>query len=81
MSATVTIAYAFIAVAFVAFFAMATIMYGQFALKAWRPFFMSLAVLLILLVIMKRATDIVNQEREQRPNDRQERIGTTPPPS
>lgn len=65
MSATATIAYGFIAVAFVSFFVMATIMYGQFTLKAWRPFFMSFAVLLILLVIMKRATDIVTHERGQ----------------
>jgi hypothetical protein len=44
---------------------MATIMYGQFVLKAWRPMFMSMAVLLILLMIMKRATDIATADRQQ----------------
>ncbi|MGE4064734.1 MAG: hypothetical protein AB7E79_15330 [Rhodospirillaceae bacterium] len=66
MSFTSYIAYGFIAAAFVTFFVMATIMYGQFVLRAWRPFFMSLAVLLILLTIMKRATDIVTAERAER---------------
>lgn len=64
MSATATVAYGIIAVAFTSFFVMSTILYGQFTLKAWRAFFMSLAVLLILLVIMKKATDIVTEERE-----------------
>jgi len=63
MSATTFVAYAFIAAAFVSFFVMATIMYGQFTLKAWRAMFMSMAVLLILLIIMKKATDIVTAER------------------
>lgn len=81
MSAASTIAYGFIGVAFISFFVMATIAYGQFTLKAWRPMFMSLAVLLILLAIMKRATDIVTEERAQPPANREERIGVTPPPS
>jgi hypothetical protein len=64
VSITGIVAFAIIAIAFVSFFVMATIMYGQFALKAWRPFFMSVAVLLILMAIMKKATDIVTHERE-----------------
>lgn len=64
MTITTYIAYGFISASFVTFFVMATIMYGQFVLKAWRPFFMSLAVILILLAIMKRATNIITLERE-----------------
>lgn len=63
MSFTSTVAYGFIGASFVAFFVMAAVMYGQFVLRAWRPVFMSLAVLVILLAIMKRATDIVVAER------------------
>lgn len=63
MSTTAYVAYGIIGVAFTSFFVMATVMYGQFTLKAWRPFFMSVAVLVILLMIMKRATDIVVAER------------------
>ena len=59
------IAMGIIGIAFLSFFVMATIMYGQFVLKAWRPMFMSMAVLLILLMIMKRATDIATADREQ----------------
>jgi hypothetical protein len=65
MSATGMIAMGIIGIAFLSFFVMATIMYGQFVLKAWRPMFMSMAVLLILLMIMKRATDIATADRQQ----------------
>jgi uncharacterized membrane protein len=65
MSATGIIAMGIIGIAFLSFFVMATIMYGQFVLKAWRPMFMSMAVLLILLMIMKRATDIATADRQQ----------------
>ena len=65
MSATGMVAMGIIAVAFLSFFVMATVMYGQFVLKAWRPMFMSMAVLLILLMIMKRATDIATADRQQ----------------
>lgn len=64
MSITTAVAFAIIAIAFVSFFVMATIMYGQFALKAWRPFFMSVAVLLILMAIMRSATEIITSERQ-----------------
>lgn len=59
------VAMGIIGIAFLSFFVMATIMYGQFVLKAWRPMFMSMAVLLILLMIMKRATDIATADRQQ----------------
>jgi len=65
MSATGIVAMGIIGIAFLSFFVMATIMYGQFVLKAWRPMFMSMAVLLILLMIMKRATDIATADRQQ----------------
>jgi len=65
MSATGIIAMGIIGIAFLSFFVMATIMYGQFVLKAWRPMFMSMAVLVILLMIMKRATDIATTDRQQ----------------
>jgi hypothetical protein len=71
MSATSYVAYAFIGVAFLSFFVMATVTYGQFVLKAWRPMFMSIAVLLILLAIMKKATDIVTAERAQQAIEQQ----------
>jgi hypothetical protein len=72
MSATTLVAYGFIGAAFVSFFVMATIMYGQFTLKAWRAMFMSMAVLLILIVIMKKATDIVTAERAQEAIEQQQ---------
>ena len=72
MSVTSIVAFAFIGVAFVSFFVMSTIMYGQFTLKAWRPMFMSLAVLVILLVIMRKATDIVTAERARNLIEQQE---------
>lgn len=56
-------AYAVIAVAFVAFFVMAHIGYEQFRSKAWQAFLMCLTVLFLLLMIMKRATDIATEER------------------
>jgi hypothetical protein len=65
MSVTGIVAMGIIGIAFLSFFVMATIMYGQFVLKAWRPMFMSMAVLLILLMIMKRATDIATADRQQ----------------
>jgi hypothetical protein len=71
MNATTYVAYAFIAVAFVSFFVMATVAYGQFVLRAWRPMFMSLAVILILLAIMRKATDIINAERAQQAIEQQ----------
>ena len=65
MSVTGIVAMGIIGIAFLSFFVMATIMYGQFVLKAWRPMFMSMAVLLILLMIMKRATDIATADRQR----------------
>lgn len=65
MSVTGIVAMTIIGAAFLSFFVMAAITYGQFVLKAWRPMFMSMAVLVILLMIMQRATDIVTADRQQ----------------
>ncbi len=65
MSTSAYVAQAIIAVAFFSFFVMAYLMYAMFTLKAWRAMFMSMAVLLILIAIMKRSTDIITAQREQ----------------
>jgi hypothetical protein len=72
VSVTTFVAYVIIAAAFVSFFVMATITYGQFTLKAWRAMFMSMAVLLILLVIMRKATEIVTAERAEKAIEQQQ---------
>jgi cell division protein FtsW (lipid II flippase) len=59
---TTHVAYLVIAAAFTAFFVMAHIAYDQFRLKSWQAFLMCAVVLLLLLMIMKRATDIANRE-------------------
>lgn len=72
MSTTGVVAMGIIGIAFMSFFVMATITYSQFAIKAWRPMLMSMAVLVILLMIMKRATDIVTADRQQGPIEAEE---------
>jgi cell division protein FtsW (lipid II flippase) len=57
------VAYAVIAAAFIGFFVMASIAYDQFRLKSWHAFLMCATVLLLLLMIMKRATDIATEAR------------------
>lgn len=57
------VAYVVIAAAFTGFFVIASIAYDQFRLKAWQAFFMCVTVLLLLLMIMKRATDIATEAR------------------
>jgi len=53
-----------IAAAFVGFFVMASIAYDQFRAKSWQAFLMCVTVLLLLMMIMKRATDIATAARE-----------------
>ncbi|MCA0201977.1 MAG: hypothetical protein LCH56_14290 [Proteobacteria bacterium] len=57
------VAYVVIAAAFTGFFVIASIAYDQFRLKSWQAFFMCVTVLLLLLMIMKRATDIATEAR------------------
>lgn len=65
MSTAGYVAYGVIAAAFTAFFVMAHIAYDQFRSKSWQAFLMCVTVLLLLLMIMKRATDIATQARMQ----------------
>ncbi|MCC6915319.1 MAG: hypothetical protein IT566_16595 [Rhodospirillaceae bacterium] len=64
MSTAGHVAYVVIAAAFTCFFVMASIAYDQFRLKSWQAFLMCMTVLLLLLMIMKSATDIANGARE-----------------
>ncbi|MGE3333857.1 MAG: hypothetical protein AB7I36_09450 [Rhodospirillaceae bacterium] len=64
MSTAGQVAYVVIAVAFAGFFVMAHIAYDQFRLKSWQAFLMCVTVLFLLMMIMKRATDIATQARE-----------------
>ncbi len=64
MSTAGQVAYVVIAVAFAGFFVMAYIAYDQFRLKSWQAFLMCVTVLFLLLMIMKRATDIATLARE-----------------
>ncbi len=65
MSAAGQVAYLVIGAAFVAFFVMASIAYDQIRAKAWQALLMCVTVLLLLLMIMKRATDIATHEQER----------------
>lgn len=63
MSTAGYVAYVVIAAAFTGFFVMAYIAYEQFRAKSWQAFLMCATVLLLLLMIMKRATDIATEAR------------------
>ncbi|MGE3474609.1 MAG: hypothetical protein AB7H70_02250 [Rhodospirillaceae bacterium] len=63
MSTAGHVAYFVIAAAFTGFFVMASIAYDQFRSKSWQAFLMCVTVLLLLLMIMKSATEIANEAR------------------
>lgn len=58
MNTTGVIAAMITAVAFVLFYVMATVAVKQISLKAWHAAIMSITVLILLLLIMREATQI-----------------------